>query len=93
MTIRFRSAAPRLTTDLRLLRARDRALLRLINRSKAATNDQLADLTRAHIRKIQQRTRLLASNQSDARGRLRQGAEVSVMLPLGRVRCRGRSRG
>lgn len=59
MTIRFRSAAPRPTTDLRLLRARDRALLRLINRSKAATNDQLADLTRAHIRKIQHRTRLL----------------------------------
>lgn len=59
MTIRFQPAAPRLITDLRLLPARDRAILRLINRSKAATNDQLSDLIRVHIRKIQHRTRLL----------------------------------
>jgi Replication-relaxation len=59
MTTRFRPAAPRPTTDLRLLPARDRAIVRIINRSKAAKNDQLADLTRAHVRKIQHRTRLL----------------------------------
>lgn len=59
MTTRFRAAVPRLVTDLRLLTGRDRALLRLINRSKAAMSDQLADLTRAHLRKVQHRTRLL----------------------------------
>ncbi len=59
MTTRFRAAAPRLVTDLRLLTGRDRALLRLLNRSKAAMNDQLADLTRSHLRKVQHRTRLL----------------------------------
>lgn len=59
MTTRFSSGAARLLTDLRLLPGRDRALLRLLNRSQAGTNQQLADLTRSHPRKLQQRTRLL----------------------------------
>jgi protein involved in plasmid replication-relaxation len=59
VTIRFRSAAPAASADLRLLQPRDRALMRLINRSKAASTLQLAGISRAHLRKIQQRTRLL----------------------------------
>lgn len=59
MSIRFRSAARAERLDLRSLLARDRAFLRLLNRSKAATTPQLADLARAHLRKAQQRTRQL----------------------------------
>lgn len=59
MTIRFQSVARPLPSDLRLLQVRDRALLRLINRGKAATTRQLAHLSRAHRRKVQERTRLL----------------------------------
>lgn len=59
MSIRFRSHPRPLLPDLRLLQPRDRAILRLVNRSKAATTQQLTDLTRAHLRKIQDRTRLM----------------------------------
>ena len=45
--------------DPRLLVPRDRAVLRILNRSKAATSRQLSELTRAHLRKVQHRTRLL----------------------------------
>lgn len=59
MSIRFQSATRPQPSDLRLLQVRDRALLRLVNRGKGATTWQLARLSRAHRRKIQQRTRLL----------------------------------
>jgi hypothetical protein len=45
--------------DPRLLPVRDRAILLILNRCKAATCSQLAELTRSHPRKIQQRTRHL----------------------------------
>lgn len=59
MSIRFRSVEHTTRTDIRLLPRRDHALVRLVNRSKAATNQQLAGLSRSHLRKVQQRTRLL----------------------------------
>lgn len=59
MSIRFRLVARAERVDLRALLIRDHALLRLVNRSKAATTPQLAELARAHLRKAQQRTRLL----------------------------------
>src|SRR5688500_2510810 len=59
MTIRFRSVVRAQRTDLRALMTRDRAILRLVNRSKAATTPQLAKLARAHPRTAQPRTRLL----------------------------------
>lgn len=55
MSTRFRMHPRPSMPDPRLLTTRDRAILRILNRSKAATCRQLSELTRAHLRKIQQR--------------------------------------
>ncbi|MBA3688504.1 MAG: hypothetical protein H0W81_06720 [Chloroflexi bacterium] len=57
MSTRFRTYPRPSAPGPRSLTTRDRALLRILNRSKAATCGQLSELTRAHLRKIQQRTR------------------------------------
>lgn len=59
MSIRFRSVQRRAVADLRLLLPRDRALLRILNRTKAATTAQLTALIRSHPRKVQHRLRQL----------------------------------
>ena len=56
MSTRFRTYPRPSRPDRRSLTTRDRAMLRILNRSKAATCRQLSELTRAHLRKIQQRT-------------------------------------
>jgi hypothetical protein len=59
---RFDSPAPRLLIDPRRLPVRDRALLRILNRTKAATAADLSGLTRSHLRKIQHRLRSMWSS-------------------------------
>ncbi|MEX0630062.1 MAG: replication-relaxation family protein [Chloroflexota bacterium] len=59
MSMRFRAHPHASLPDPRLLRVRDRAILRIVNRSKAATSRHLTELLRAHPRKVQERALLL----------------------------------
>lgn len=59
MSMRFRAHPRASLPDPRLLRVRDRAILRIVNRSKAVTSRHLSELLRAHPRKVQERALLL----------------------------------
>jgi hypothetical protein len=61
MSPRFQTPVTRLLVDPRRLPIRDRALLRILNRTKAATTADLSELTRSHLRKVQHRLRALWS--------------------------------
>mgnify|MGYP000047015375 CR=1 FL=1 len=56
---RFQQHTRSIGTDLRLLPARDRAIIRIVNRNKAATTLHVSAITRCHPRKAQQRMRTL----------------------------------